>query len=96
MTSIKACNRHSHTYHIEDYVSETGSTIVRLFYREADTEQEQLIARFRNLTETTIFDKCFEPTQPSVPVNHGRWDAIKDLDNNWESYADEYKQHHGP
>jgi hypothetical protein len=98
--SIKACNRHSHTYHIEPATSGAGTnaqtTAVRLFYRDGDAEQEQLVARFRNLTGTTIFDKYFAPAQPSVPVNHGRWDAIKDLDNNWKSYADAYQQNHRP
>lgn len=98
--SIKACNRHNHTYHIEESNFGTSSseqtTEVRLFYRDTEAEQEQVVARFRDLTGTTIFDKYFKSQQPSVIVNHDRWQAVKDLDNNWESYADAYERNHGP
>lgn len=99
--SLKACNRHSHRYLIRRVKKDGGAKgakkfNVLLFYREGQNETEHHVARIKNDTGTTIFDKLFKPNQPSVPINLDYWQSVRKIDDNWELYADEYEKHHRP
>lgn len=65
---------------------------VTVFYKDADSGQNTEIARIDTSHGYAHFDKLFRRDQPKEEVDLDLWEAVQQLRNNWQTYAEMYEK----
>lgn len=65
---------------------------VVIYYRDAETGENEQIARVDTSHGYTHFDREYHREQPKEKVDWSLWEAVEKLRSNWRTYAEGYEK----
>lgn len=64
---------------------------VVVYYRDAEASENRQIARVDTSHGFTHFDKVYRRDEPKEEVDGGLWEAVRQLQENWRTYAESFE-----